>query len=235
MLERWRPRLTRKRLAMTATFATAAALSSVWPIRAIERRVLAAGDGRIFKDAASAPRRYVAIVLGAAVDGDVPSDVLEDRLQTALELYNAHRVERVLVSGDHGASGYDEVRTMRLWLVDRGVPSDDVFLDHAGFRTLDTMLRAAQVFQVKDAVVVTQEFHLPRALFLARAAGIDAVGVVADHRRYAWAEHYARRELLARVRSWLDVSILGTGPRYLGAPIPITGSADATHDAETTR
>ena len=125
----------------------------------------------------------VAIVPGARVFEDgTPSHALADRLHAALELYRAGRVQKILVSGDHGSGIYDEVNAMHAWLLDRGVSPEAIYLDHAGFRTLDTMFRASEVFKVRRAVICTQRFHLPRSVFLARAAGIDAVGLEADRR-----------------------------------------------------
>lgn len=172
------------------------------------------------------PPRYVAIVLGAKVWGDTPSPVLEDRLITAEELYRAGKVKRILVSGDHGTATYDEVNAMRGWLVKRGVPEAVVFMDHAGFRTNDTMQRAKRVFKIDDAVVVTQRFHLSRAIFLARWAGIDAVGVVADRRRYQGERWNTFREAIARTSAFLEAKVLGTEPRFLGDEIPITGESN---------
>jgi SanA protein len=178
--------------------------------------------------------RTVAIVLGARVSADGrPSAALEDRLQTALDLYESGKVRRLLVSGDHGRRGYDEVNAMHGWLLARGVPGQDIFLDHAGFRTFDTMERAARVFQVQDAIVCTQRFHLDRAVFLARRAGIDAVGISADRRRYAMASRDARREFLARTRAVVDSYLPFTSPRFLGDPIPIDGDATLSHDRHT--
>lgn len=182
------------------------------------------------------PPRTVAIVPGCRVYADgTPSATLEDRLTAALELYEAGKVGRILVSGDHGRRGYDEVNAMHAWLVSRGVPEEAVFLDHAGFRTLDTMQRAARVFEVRDAVVCTQEFHLARSIFLAREAGIDAVGYVADRRVYPARRANEARETIARARAVLDVYVLHTGPERLGRPIPITGDARDTHDLHTRR
>ncbi len=190
-------------------------------------------DGLIFRAAADVPARYALIVPGAAVHGDRLSNVLEDRIMTAAAAYRGGRAARILVSGDHGTAEYDEVRAMRLRLLAEGVPNDAIFLDHAGFRTLDSMRRAAAVFGVRSAIVVTQEFHLARSIYLARAAGIDAVGLVADRRRYAYAGHYARREFLARAKAALDIEILGTGPKFFGPAIPIEGDARLTHDPGT--
>ena len=139
---------------------------------------------------------------------------------------------RILVSGDHGTAAYDEVNAMHRWLVGHGVPSEDIFLDHAGLRTWDTMVRAARVFGIDGAVVCTQRFHLPRALYLARAAGLDAVGLVADrgpdpHRRWN-----ALRERFAVPVAVLDVWTR-RAPHHLGPPISIEGDARATHDGAT--
>ena len=202
-----------------------------------ERGIRRATEGRLFPSIAALPaeRGDIAIVPGARVFADGrPSHALADRLQTALELYEQGRVAKILVSGDHGTGRYDEVNTMHAWLLAHGVPGAAIYLDHAGFRTLDTMIRAARVFEVERAVICTQRFHLGRAVFLARAAGIDAVGVEADRRELIGARHNARREALARVRAWLDIHVLGTTPQFLGPTIPISGPAAATHD-DTTR
>jgi SanA protein len=183
-----------------------------------------------------APSRLVAIVPGCRVYPDgTPSAMLEDRLAAALDLYRAGKVEKILVSGDHGAPEYDEVAAMRRWLEARGVGAQDVFSDHAGFRTLDTMVRAAEVFEVKGAIVCTQEFHLARSVFLARRAGIDAVGVPADRRVYKGARLNVLRETYARAAAFLDANVLGTGPRFYGPKIPITGDGRVTRGADPAR
>src|SRR3989338_7718288 len=128
----------------------------------------------------------VAIVLGAKVKTDgQPSDILRDRLLTAIDLYRAGSVEKILVSGDDGQVEYDEVNAMRLYLLSADVDPDDIFLDHAGFDTYDSMIRAQKVFGVTKAIIVTQAYHLPRALYLADAFGIDAQGVAADRQTYS--------------------------------------------------
>lgn len=190
----------------------------------------------LFDEAAEVPQHTVAIVPGARVHRDGrPYPVLVDRLEAARRLYETGQVRRILVSGDHAHKGYDEPNGMRRWLLARGVSSEDVFMDHAGLRTLDTMQRAARVFEVRDAVVCTQRFHLARSVFLARHAGIDAVGLVADRRTYGDPRYNAAREMLARTRAFADVYVLGAQPRHLGDPIPIDGSARATHDRMTRR
>jgi SanA protein len=177
------------------------------------------------------PPRLAAIVPGCRVYPDgTPSAMLEDRLAAALALYRAGKVQKILVSGDHGAPEYDEVAAMRRWLEDRGAKGEDVFSDHAGFRTRDTMERAASVFEVKGAIVCTQEFHLARSVFLARRAGIDAVGVPADRRVYLSMRINRLRETYARAGAFLDANVLHTSPRFHGPKIPITGDGRATRD-----
>ena len=186
--------------------------------------------GHIAESVEGAQERPVAIVLGTRVRSDgTPSDALADRLDTALALYQQGKVQRILVSGDHGSDAYDEVNAMFYWLVDRGVPREHVFTDHAGFRTLDTMVRAADVFEVRSALIVTQRFHLGRAVYLAQAAGIDAFGVAAEPVRYTGGSWNHVRETIARTVAVADV-VLGRGPRYLGERIPIDGPAVASHD-----
>lgn len=188
-------------------------------------------EPHMYREIADVPRRHTAIVLGAKVyPSGEPSVTLEDRLYVALELYRKGKVKKILVSGDHGAPEYNECGAMWQWLKQRGVAAEDVFQDHAGLRTLDTMERARRVFTVKSAVICTQKFHLARSVFLARRAGIDAVGVVADRRGYAKRRHNATREFLARTVSFLDSYILGTKPRYEGDAIPITGNGIVTHE-----
>jgi len=190
----------------------------------------------VHDSAETVPPRTVAIVPGARVLRDgTPTAVLADRLEAALALHGRGAVQRILVSGDHGSSGYDEVHGMRQWLLEHGVPSEDIFLDHAGLRTLDTMERAARVFAVRDAVVCTQRFHMARALFLARRAGLDAVGLVADRRGYVAAPKDALREVAARARAFLDSYVFAAGPQHLGPMIPIDGDARASHDRTTQR
>ncbi len=170
------------------------------------------------------------IVLGARVwrDGS-PSDILRDRLVTGLDVYRSGRAGKIIVSGDHGRQSYDEVNAMRLWLMEAGVPAEDIFMDHAGFNTYDSMLRASRIFGVRRAVVITQDFHLPRAVWLAQQAGIEAIGLKADRHRYR-KEHWNNfRESLARVKAAVDVAS-GRDPKYLGPAIAIEGDGRQTWD-----
>lgn len=199
-------------------------------VLAVNHHVITSTAAQRYEAAADVPSRQAAIVPGALVFRDGrPSDILADRLETALELYRSGKVRKILVSGDHGRTEYDEANAMRRWLASRGVPAADVFMDHAGFDTCDTMLRARKVFRVDSAVVVTQTFHLPRAVYAARCAGIDAVGLKADRHRYCKQALNELRETLARAKSFAELH-LGVDPKFLGPEIPIEGDGRATWD-----
>ncbi len=171
------------------------------------------------------------IVLGAKVwTGGQPSYMLQDRLDVAYELYAAGAASRILVSGDHGTKEYDEVNNMRRYLEDKGVPTEAIFMDHAGFDTYSTMYRARDVFVVKSAIVVTQKYHLYRAVFLADSMGIAIQGVACDRYKSQYQWYYDARELLARTKDWIEGAITKPKPQYLGDEIPISGSGVVTHD-----
>lgn len=170
------------------------------------------------------------IVLGCQVRSDgTPSHMLEDRLKRGVALYNLGAAPKLLMSGDHGTEGYDEVDAMKHYAVDADVPSADVFMDHAGFSTYETVIRAKEIFEADKVIIVTQQYHLYRALYIARALGLEAYGVPADYRQYSG--QFARdiREVLARVKDF-GMSILQPDPTYLGEAIPISGSGELTHD-----
>jgi SanA protein len=177
----------------------------------------------------TAPAAKVAIVLGARVYTDgTPSPMLADRLATGVELYKLGKVDKLLLSGDHGTTTYDEVNVMLQYCLDRGVPDEDVFTDHAGFDTYDTMYRARDVFKVTDALVVTQDFHLPRAVYIARTLDLDATGVVADIQPYVREWRFALREWPARVKAFFQLHVTKPGPRFLGPALPIDGDGRLT-------
>lgn len=156
--------------------------------------------------------------------------MLEDRLKVALQLYRAGKAPKLLLSGDHGQVDYDEVGVMRRYLEEQGVPSTDLFLDHAGFDTYDSLYRARAVFQADSLIVVTQAFHLPRALWLGESLGLHVQGVEADLRRWPELERvYRVREHLARLKAFGEV-LVGRAPRFLGPAIPITGDGTVTHN-----
>lgn len=170
------------------------------------------------------------LVLGAGIRADgSPSPMLQDRLNTGIELYQNNAAPKLLMSGDHGRKKYNEVQTMKDIALDQGVPSEDVFMDHAGFSTYDSLYRARDVFQARKVIIVTQKYHLYRALYIARSLGLDAWGVSADTRRYRGQSQRDFREILARDKDFF-VSVFKPLPKYLGDTIPITGNGDLTND-----
>jgi SanA protein len=190
-----------------------------------------AGSSSFVMEPSEVPPSEAAVVLGCYVfpDGN-PSAMLYDRVLTGVELYREGKVSKILMTGDHGEASYNEVNTMRLLAEKMEVPTEDIFMDHAGFNTYESMYRARDVFKVKSAIIVTQDFHLNRAVYLARKMGIEAHGVKADKRQYCQMKYYNTREILARMKAFLQAEITKPRPTFLGTPIPITGDGRATHD-----
>ncbi|MBO5868028.1 MAG: YdcF family protein [Oscillospiraceae bacterium] len=173
------------------------------------------------------------IVLGCQVKSDgTPSHMLEDRLKRGVALYKNGTAPKLLMSGDHGTEGYDEVDAMKHYAVDAGAASADVFMDHAGFSTYETMYRAKEIFGAKKVVIVTQKYHLYRAVYIAEALGMEAYGVAADYRQYSGQFSRDVREVLARVKDF-GMSIFKPEPTYLGEIIPISGNGELTHDEKS--
>lgn len=170
------------------------------------------------------------LVFGAGVqDDNSPSPMLADRLLRGIELYKAGASDRLLMSGDHGNAEYDEVNAMKQFAVEREIPSQAVFMDHAGFSTYESLYRARDVFKVKKVILVTQEYHLYRALYIARSLGLEAYGVSADLQPYAGQSYYEAREFLARVKDFAN-TIIKPKPTFLGEDIPVNGNGDITND-----
>ncbi len=172
------------------------------------------------------------MVLGAGVHGDTPSHMLEERLNRGIEVYNTSCTDRLLMSGDHGKVEYDEVNVMKGFAKNAGVVSEEVFMDHAGFSTYESMYRARDVFEVKSMVIVTQKYHLYRAIYNARRLGIEAYGVAADGQyRYSASTVLFNnlRESLARCKDFV-FCIYQPKPTYLGEVIPISSSGVLTDD-----
>lgn len=168
------------------------------------------------------------LVLGAGVRGDgAPTPMLKDRLTQGVALYQVGASDRLLMSGDHGTPEYDEVNAMKQFAIESGVPSEKVFMDHAGFSTYESVYRAQAVFQAKKVIIVSQGYHLYRALYVADALGMEAYGVTADLQPYQgqWARQ--GREALARVKDFF-FSLFKPAPTYLGEAIPVSGNGDDT-------
>ena len=166
--------------------------------------ICASVEDRILSpDEAAALDMDAYLVLGARVwDNGKPSGILEDRLITGIAAYEAGVSDRLLMSGDHGQEDYDEVNAMKTYAIDAGIPSEDIFMDHAGFSTYESLYRARDVFQVRSVVIVTQRYHLYRALYIAERMGLTAYGIAADIRSYPGMPRFEARELLARLKDF---------------------------------
>lgn len=171
------------------------------------------------------------IILGAGIWGDKPSPMLEDRLLQGIELYNNNVSTKIIMSGDHGREEYDEVNIMKEFAIEKGVPSENIFMDHAGFSTYESIYRAKEIFEADKIVIVTQKYHLYRALHIANSLGIEAYGVGADPRQYVGAMYRELREILARNKDFVKC-LFKPEPTYLGETIPVSGNGNATNDKE---
>lgn len=181
----------------------------------VNRRVRARAAGKIRREVGEIPAEdppRTAIVYGARVyRNDRPSAVLEDRIVAAVELYRAGKVGRLLMSGSENRGRSDEPAAMKRTAVGLGVPEEDILTDRCGRRTYLTCRRAADEFGIGRAVHVTQEFHLPRAIYLAERMGIDSLGLAADRRTYLDERAWARREFLAVLRAWFETNFFAVG------------------------
>jgi SanA protein len=213
-IRRW-PRLSKVAIGGSAALVAAVVAANAY--------ILLSTDGEATANVADVPHAQVAIVPGALVQPNGKmSAMLADRVRQANALWKAGKVDRILVSGDHHTWAYDEPDTMRKALVADGVPGRVIFEDHAGFDTWATMVRARSIFGVTDAVVVTQGFHMPRALYLAGAAGIDATGLTADLHQWGYQGRKSEvREVLSRVKAIADTTL--DTPAMGGKKIPISG------------
>lgn len=173
------------------------------------------------------------LVLGAQVkpDGSL-SKMLKERLDTGISIYKAGLTDRMIMSGDHGREDYDEVNAMKSYAIEQGVPSECIFMDHAGFSTYESMYRAKEIFQADNIIVVTQKYHMYRALYDAKAMGIESKGVVCDTRVYKGDRYRKLREMAARIKD-VGITITKPKPTCLGDVIPVTGNGDVTNDKET--
>lgn len=223
----WRIWLRRTGIALLAL-----AVLGIGAVFAVDARVRAVGEELILTSEEAAQLEDVdcILVLGCLVwDNGQPSPMLRDRLNRGIELYDAEVAPKLLMSGDHGQLEYNEVGAMKEYALEAGISSEDVFMDHAGFSTYESIYRAKEIFGVDKMVIVTQEYHLYRALYVAKKLGIEAYGVTSDYHRYVGQEKRDAREVLARVKDF-GFTVFKPEPTYLGDPISIAGSGDVTND-----
>ena len=185
----------------------------------------------VYTDFSGVPSRSTVLVLGSQIRGRRLSPVLQDRVEASISVIGSRKGKKLLLSGDHGQKYYDEVNAMRLYVLANApaIPEEDIFMDHAGFSTWDSMYRARDVFEVRDLIIVTQEFHISRAVCIARSLGLDAVGYGINQDRFSGKslQSWRFREYFARIKAFFSI-VFKPKPRYLGDKIPITGDGRAT-------
>ncbi|MBQ6263391.1 MAG: YdcF family protein [Clostridia bacterium] len=218
-----------KATAITIVLLIVLAVCAVFGLNAYVKSV---GGSRIVtpEEAAAIGDADCILVLGCSVKIDhTLSDMLADRLRRGVELYENGAAPKLLMSGDHGTDVYDEVNAMKDYATENGVPSSDVFMDHAGFSTYESVYRAKEIFSAKKVIIVTQEYHLYRALFIAEKLGLEAYGVASDYHTYGGQESRELREILARCKDFAS-AFFKPKPTYLGDKIPLDGDGNITND-----
>lgn len=181
------------------------------------------------KEAMQIDQAECILVLGAGIWGDKPSPMLEDRLLQAISLYENGVAPKIIMSGDHSKENYDEVNIMKQFAIDKGVPSEDIFMDHAGVSSYDSLYRAKEIFDVKNLVIVTQKYHLYRSLYIANQLDLQAYGISSNLREYPGQWYRELREILARDKDFIKC-IFKPKSTVLGDKISIMTSGDVTND-----
>lgn len=200
---------------------------NAYMVNSTEDRILSAEESALLENV------DCILVLGAGVQGTTLSHMLEDRVKTGISLYELGSAPKILMSGDHGQDDYDEVNAMKDYAKEQGVPSEDIFMDHAGFSTYESLYRARDIFGCKKIIIISQEYHLHRAIYIAGYLGLEAYGVDSQLRPYATDTNIYNtvREFLARNKDFIYVRF-DPKPTYLGEAIPISGNGDITNDKE---
>ena len=169
------------------------------------------------------------LILGAGIWGDKPSPMLEDRLKEGITLYKQGTTKKIIMSGDHSREDYDEVKIMKEYAESEGVPSEDIFMDHAGFSSYDSVYRAKEIFGVQKMIIVTQKYHLYRSLYIAKKLGIEAYGIESNLRTYPGQVFREIREILARDKDYFKC-IMKPEASIMGEKISLDGSGDITNN-----
>ena len=167
------------------------------------------------------------LILGAGVKDDKPKPMLRDRLLTGIKLYKSGAADKIIMSGDHGRADYDEVNVMRSFAIEQGVRAEDIFLDHAGFSTYDSIYRAKNIFGAESIITVRQKYHLYRALYIAKKLGAESLGVAADLNPYSGQLKRDIREIIARDKDFFKC-IIKPKAQIMGDKIPLDGDGSIT-------
>lgn len=207
----------RRRKWITRTLIAAPFMGALF-VWGTNQTILSSADGKIFTDTVEIPQEPVALVLGTAptLKNGNKNLFFERRMDAAARLYLAGKTKKLLVSGDNGSIYYDEPTAMKKALIQRGVPEKDIVLDYAGFSTLDSVVRAHRVFGVKECAIVTDDFHLARALYIAEHEGLKPVGFQTVPLSRQTSQRTYIREVGCRTQTWLDLHVLNRQPKFLG-------------------
>lgn len=222
----------KKRFKVLISIILIAGIFALISIAGINEYVKASTEKRIITpdEAAKLTDADCIIVLGCLVKNNgKPSDMLADRLMMGTELYENKAAPKIIMSGDHGKTTYDEVNAMKKYATDKGIPSSDVFMDHAGFSTYESIYRARDIFKAEKIVIVSQKYHLHRALHIAKKLGVEAYGVSSDYHTYVGQSGRELREILARCKDFIK-TIFKPEPTFLGEVIPVSGDGNITND-----
>jgi SanA protein len=180
---------------------------------------------KIYYSVKKFPKNDVGIIFGAGINGNQPSKYLKDRLDAGILLYKMKRINKILLSGDNGRDEYDELTVMKNYCYNHGVDTTKIFIDYAGFDTYSTMYRAKHIFKIKKATLISQEYHLNRAIYIGQKLGIKSAGYSANNGEYHGYKYVCFREYGSIFKSFFDV-LRNREPRFLGTPININGPSN---------
>lgn len=179
-------------------------------------------EKNIYKSERDIPTSKVGIIFGAGINGNNPSKYLKDRLDAGIHLYNTKKIQKILLSGDNGREEYDELTVMKNYCYQHGVDTTKIYIDYAGFDSYSTLYRAKKIFSIRNAVLISQEYHLNRAIYIAKEMGINSIGYSANQGQYKGYKYVCFREYFSRFKAFIDV-LRNREPKFLGTKIPIEG------------
>lgn len=179
-------------------------------------------EKNIYKSERDIPTTKVGIIFGAGINGNNPSKYLKDRLDAGIQLYNANKIQKILLSGDNGREEYDELTVMKNYCYQHGVDTTKIYIDYAGFDSYSTLYRAKKIFSIRNAVLISQEYHLNRAIYIGNQIGINSIGYSANKGLYKGYKYVCFREYFSRFKAFIDV-LRNRKPKFSGTQIPIDG------------
>ena len=176
----------------------------------------------IFLSEKNIPATKVGIIFGAGINGDKPSKYLKDRLDTGIRLYNTNKIQKILLSGDNGRDEHDELTVMKNYCYQHGVDTTKIYIDYAGFDSYSTLYRAKTIFNINNAILISQKYHLNRAIYIGNQVGINSIGYSANKGQYRMYRYVSFREYFSRFKAFIDV-LRNRKPKFSGTQIPIDG------------